>query len=224
MRIHCHTTTTPTASVAPKILYMLAAFLLSQPARCLNPGVPQIVIGSWPPPMMWPAPTCSPALDGPGVAQLSDSSRLAAATLSGHVRSVSYKEKIKETGPGHFTPPGFSVRDLRHSGTAGFPKAAVLNQAPWSEEAERGGEWWLYSLCLFYFASHHYLMGERGSTLIWRAVMSRWLSSPHTQSAALPTAQPFPVQHKQQIWMYGHTLHPRERLLSISPLTSQSPS
>ncbi|KAI9541200.1 hypothetical protein NQZ68_032984 [Dissostichus eleginoides] len=53
-----------------------------------------------------------------------------AAKLSGHVRTVSYEAKIKETGPVLFTPPGSFVLDLTHPGTAGFPKAGVQNQDP----------------------------------------------------------------------------------------------
>lgn len=87
----------------------------------------------------------------------------AAAELSGHARTVSYEAKIKETGPVLFTPPGSSVWDLTHPGTAGFPKAAVQNQDP------RGAfEWGIGAplLCLFYFVLCHYLMDGRGLGLI----------------------------------------------------------
>jgi len=76
---------------------------------------------------------------------------------------VSYEAKIKETGPVLFTPPGSSVWDLTHPGTAGFPKAGVQNQDPRGAMDQGIGA---PSLCLFYFALHHYLMDGRGLSLI----------------------------------------------------------
>lgn len=64
------------------------------------------------------------------MAQARPSCLTEAAKLSGHVRTVSYEAKIKETGPVLFTPPGSSMWDLTHPGTAGFPKAAVQNRDP----------------------------------------------------------------------------------------------
>lgn len=80
------------------------------------------------------------------------------------------RRKIKETGPVLFTPPGSSMWDLTHPGTAGFLKAAVQNQDP---RVGIGAP----SLCLFYFVLHHYLMDGRGLRSVWRAVMSYCLSS-----------------------------------------------
>lgn len=118
---------------------------------------PQIATGPKPLPMRWPPPTCSLL----SMARARPSCPTEAAKLSGHVRTVSHGGKIKETGPVLFTPPGPSVWDLTHPGTAGFPKAAVQNRDP------RGAfEWGIGapSLCLFYFVLHHYLMDGRGSS------------------------------------------------------------
>lgn len=80
------------------------------------------------------------------------------------------RRKVKETGPVLLTPPGSSVWDLTHPGTAGFLKAAMQNQDP---RVGIGAP----SLCLFYFVLHHYLMDGRGLSSVWRGVMNYCSSS-----------------------------------------------